>query len=65
MKNVVESMVCLIIKDYPVKVESLSKYLSKVSKYPIHLANYHGNSYTLMSKDNILKQLLKNSKKVF
>jgi len=65
MKNAVESMVCVIIKDSDLDSQKLSGYLKKVANYPVHLGRYDNKSYVLITKDNILKQILKNSKKLF
>ena len=58
-------MVCLVVKHHYVEVLRLSKYLEKVSNYPIHLSNCNDKRFLLMTKDNILKQLFRKSKKVF
>ena len=36
IKNILESMVCLMLKDTKVHVGTLMKYLKKASLYPVH-----------------------------
>lgn len=58
MKNVVESLVCLIIKNTVISDKTLVKFLEKASTYPIHFGRLNEKEFLIISKDNILKQLI-------
>jgi hypothetical protein len=61
MKNVVESMVGLIIKNTTINDKILVKFLEKASAYPIHFGRLGQKDCIIISKDNILKQLINKS----
>ena len=61
IKNILESMVCLMIKDTKVKDGTLVKYLKKASLYPVHFSRINNHTTLLITKDNILKQLASKS----
>jgi len=58
IKNVLESMVCLVIKNTQINDETLLKFLEKASTYPIHFGRIGEKDCIIISKDNILKQLI-------
>ena len=61
IKNVLESMVCLFIKDTKIDHKKLGSYLKKATLYPVHFAPFANNVTIIISKDNILKQLISKS----
>lgn len=61
MKNVFESMVCLFIKNTEIDHKLMKKYLKKASLYPVYCSSYSQNMSVIISKDNILKQLISKS----
>jgi len=61
IKNILESMICLMIKDTKVKDGTLVKYLKKASLYPVHFTRINAYTTLLITKDNILKQLASKS----
>jgi len=61
IKNILESMICLMIKDTKVKDGTLVKYLKKASLYPVHFTRINAHTTLLITKDNILKQLASKS----
>jgi hypothetical protein len=61
MKNVIESMVCLFIKDTPIDFKIMLKYLKKATLYPVYFAKFNNSTAIVISKDNILKQLISKS----
>ena len=58
IKNVLESMVCLFIKDTVIAYKKLGSYLKKATLYPVHFSPFADNVSIVISKDNILKQLV-------
>ena len=61
IKNIVESLVCLFVKDTHVEYKTMGKYLKKATLYPVHFAKFSNNIAIVISKDNILKQLINKS----
>ena len=61
IKNVMESMVCLFVKDTRVDHRPLSKYLKKAALYPVYNAAMNINMSIIITKDNIMKQLISKS----
>ena len=57
IKNILESMVCLFIRDTKINGTVLQKYLKKASLYPVHFCKMNNHTSLLITKDNILKQL--------
>lgn len=65
VKNVLESLVCLIVESTSVDLRVLSKFLEKAANFPIHLAKFNEKGYMLITKDNIIKQLALKSNNFF
>lgn len=61
IKNVLESMVCIYLKDTRIDHKHMNKYLKKATLYPVYCAPYNESTTAVISKDNILKQLLNKS----
>ena len=61
IKNVLESMVCLFVKDTRIEHRALTKYLKKAALYPVYNGQISANMNIIISKDNILKQLINKS----
>ncbi len=58
-------MVCLIIKSQDINENKLIKFLNAASTYPIHYGRLSEKRFIIVSKDNILKQLITKSAKFF
>ena len=54
-------MVCLFIKDSPIDHKILKKYLAKASIFPVYFAKYNNSNTVIISKDNVLRQLIQKS----
>ena len=61
IKNILESMVCIFVKDTTVEYKILAKYLKKATLFPVHFMKFNQNIAIIISKDNILKQLINKS----
>lgn len=61
IKNVIESMVCLFIKDTPINHKQMKKYLSKAVIFPTYFEKYNNSTSIIISKDNVLRQLIQKS----
>ena len=61
VKNIIESMVCLFIKDTNINGKLLVKYLKKATVYPVYFSKFNNSMSIIISKDNILKQLISKS----
>lgn len=61
IKNILESMVCLMIRETKINGPVLVKYLKKASLYPVHYSRLNNHTSLLITKDNILKQLASKS----
>ena len=61
IRNILESMVCLFIKDTQVEYKILAKYLKKATLFPVHFTKFSQHIAIIISKDNILKQLINKS----
>lgn len=61
VKNILESMLCLFVKDTQVDYKILPKYLKKATLFPVHFTKFNQHIAIIISKDNILKQLINKS----
>lgn len=61
LKNAIESMVCLFIKDVPIDRKHVKKYLAKAAIFPVYLEKYNQSTTIVISKDNVLRQLIQKS----
>ena len=61
VKNALESMVAFFVKDTKVDSKVISKYLKKATLYPAYFGRYSNSIVVVISKDNILKQLISKS----
>ena len=52
---------CLFVKDTQVEYKTMGKYLKKATLYPVHFAKFTNSIAIVISKDNILKQLINKS----
>jgi hypothetical protein len=62
MKNLIEGVTVISFKDINLELKAeikLKDYLSKISKYPITYGKISETILVIISKDNILKELLK------
>ncbi len=62
MKNLIEGVTVISFKDIDLELKAeikLKDYLSKISKYPITYGKISETVLVIISKDNILKELLK------
>lgn len=64
MRNILESMVIVVIRNEiyeslegQKKIKKMEKYVAKVSKYPIQIGLIGKAHLSIISKDNILKKL--------
>ena len=54
-------MVCLFVKDTPLDRKYVKKYLSKAALFPVYLEQYSNSTTVIISKDNVLRQLVQKS----
>jgi hypothetical protein len=63
LKNLKESLVCVIVKNTPTQDSAVNTYLNKISKYPIHFQKVSKNSAVFISKDSIILKLIQSRNK--
>ena len=61
IKNALESMVCLFVKDTHIDGKTMLKYLKKATLYPVHFSKFNSSTAVVVTKDNILRQLISKS----
>jgi hypothetical protein len=61
IKNVIESMVCLYVKDAAIEHNKVLKFLKIGVSYPVYFSPYNASNSILISKDNVIKQLVTKS----
>lgn len=65
IKNVLESLVCLIVQSTAVDLRTLEKFLDKAANFPTLVAKFHQKGFMVITKDNIIKQLALKSNNFF
>lgn len=58
-------MVCLTVKNTVINEKQLIKFLEKASTFPIHYGRLGEKRSVIISKDNILRQLISKSQGFF
>lgn len=51
-------MVCVFVKDSKIDYKVMKKYLEKATIYPAYFSSYNSSTAVLISKDNIIRQLV-------
>jgi hypothetical protein len=61
IKNALESLVCLYVKETKIDHKVMQKYLKKSTVYPAYYGIYSQSTSVLITKDNIFRQLIQKS----